>query len=205
MKPADFFVGVMDFFSVLLPGALLAFLARDFAHSRVFVAPLPSVRNAAEGWVIFVFASYLLGQFVFLISATFMDHLYDHTYLKYKRRKGDLTYAKAQEIQGADDGSITGTLKWANVFVRMHSPTMAEQLDQLEATSKFFRSVTVVLAVFVIVLFFLQRPGAALICVALVFLCFWRFCNQRWKFTELTYLCFIQMRRGSANIPSPAS
>jgi hypothetical protein len=203
-KPSDFFVGVMDFFSILLPGALLVFLGREFAADHIFVAPLPHLRNTAEGWVAFIFASYLVGQFTFLISATFMDRLYDHTYLKYKRRRGDGTFAKAKEMQGANAG-IAGALKWANVFVRIHSAAMAEQLDQLEATSKFFRSVTVVLAIFAFRLFLTPRPQAALICVALVLLSFWRFANQRWKFTELAYLCFIQLNAAPAVDPHPIS
>jgi hypothetical protein len=194
-KPADFFVGVMDFFSVLLPGALLAFLGRDFAHQHVFVPPLPELHNTAEAWVVFAFASYLLGQFTFLVSATFMDDLYDQTYLKYRRSKGDRAYQKCRELLGAN-GSIAGILKWADVFVRVQSPSMGEQLDQLEATSKFFRSVTLVLAIFAAVLLSSGRIAAASACIVLVLLSFWRFANQRWKFTERTYLCFIQMYTG---------
>jgi hypothetical protein len=121
-----------------------------------------------------------------------MDDLYDHTYLRYRRRKGDAVMGKAKILQ-AENASIVGTLKWATAFVRIHSAYMGDILDQLEATSKFFRSVTVVLMIFAIVLLFSQRPGAALVCVALVLLSFWRFANQRWKFTEMTYLCFVQM------------
>lgn len=196
-KPSDFFVGVMDFFSVLLPGALLAYLGRDFADKYVFVAPLTALRGPVEGWVAFALASYLLGQFTFLVSATFMDDLYDHTYLQYRRRKGDAVMGKARILQG-ENASIVGTLKWANAFVRIHSASMGDILDQLEATSKFFRSVTVVLMIFAIVLLFSQRPGGALVCVSLVLLSFWRFADQRWKFTELTYLCFVQMSNPAA-------
>ena len=190
-KPSDFFVGVLDFFSVLLPGAMLAYLGRRIAYN-VFAPPLTQLNGPVEGWVAFTFASYLLGQFTFLVSATFMDDLYDHTYLQYRRRNGDAVMAKARDLQGKNT-SLAGTLKWANVFVRIHSASMGDILDQLEATSKFFRSVTVVLMIFAIVLLFWHRPGAALVCAGLILLSFWRFANQRWKFTELTYLCFVQM------------
>lgn len=196
-KPSDFFVGVLDFFSVLLPGALLAYLGRGFADKHVFVAPLTALHGPVEGWVAFAFASYLLGQFTFLVSATFMDDLYDHTYLRYRRRKGDAVMEKARNLQG-ENTSIIGTLKWANAFVRLHSACMGDILDQLEATSKFFRSVTVVLMVFAVVLLFWGRSAAALVCAVLILLSFWRFANQRWKFTELTYLCFIQMSKPPA-------
>lgn len=204
-KPADFFVGVMDFFSVLLPGALLAFLGSEFATRYVFVPPLPQLPTAAARWVAFAFAAYLLGQFTFLVSATFMDTLYDRTYRDYRRRKGDAGYARAKAIEGEADSSIAGVLKWANVFVRTHNPAMGDQLDQLEATSKFFRSVTIVLAVFAIVLLASGKIAAALVCLLLVGLSFWRFANQRWKFTELTYLAFIQMNTTSTPRSAPAA
>lgn len=199
-KPSDFFVGVMDFFSVLLPGAVLAFLCRGLAEKYIFVPPLEKLNGSAEHWVAFVFAAYLLGQFTFLISATFMDTLYDHTYLRYVRRKRDEAFTQAKALQG-ENGKIAGVLKWANVYVRTHNAAMGEQLDQLEATSKFFRSITVVLAILVMVQSIWGAGSLAIACAVLVVLSFWRFANQRWKFTQLTYLTFIQMN----TLTAPAS
>lgn len=191
-KPGDFFVGLVDFFAILLPGALLAFLTKDFAEKHIFGVLLPPIRTQVEGWVAFIFAAYLLGQFVSLIGATFMDWIYDHTYLKYKRRNGDSRYAKAKDLVGAY-GNLAGILKWARAYVRLHSSDAALEIDRFEATSKFFRSLVVVLLVYGVAFTASRKWPALVAIVLLVALSFWRFCNQRWKFTEFAYLYFIQL------------
>lgn len=191
-KPNDFFVGLVDFFAIVLPGALLAFLCLDLAEKNVFGTILPTIRNQAEGWAGFLLAAYLFGQFVSLIGATFMDWLYDRTYLRYKRRRGDLRYEKAKELAGSY-ADLAGVLKWAGVLVRLRSADAALEIDRLEATSKFFRGLFVVLLVYAIS-FVLSRQWLAMLVVAvLLALSFWRFSNQRWKFTELSYLYFIAL------------
>lgn len=195
-NPSDFLVGIMDFFSVLLPGALLTFLARDYALANVFGRMIPALHSPVESWAAFGLSSYLLGQFVFLLSATFMDHLYDKTYLPYKRRKGDKLFAKAKDIQG-DSRELAGPLKWSNSFVRLRSVEAGRELDRLEATSKFFRSLALVVVLFIITLAAKGKSVPALLCVVLALLSFWRFSDQRWKFCELTYLYFVQMNAAS--------
>jgi hypothetical protein len=120
VKPGDFFVGIIDFFAILLPGAMLCFLGLPFAHDHLFGHVLPAVAAGAQSWVAFVLASYLLGQFTFLLGATFMDHIYDATYLAHKRKGGDRLYQRAREIQG-DDQFLNGSFKWASAFVRLRS------------------------------------------------------------------------------------
>jgi hypothetical protein len=61
-KPEDFFVGVIDFFAVLLPGALMSFVIADFARHHLFGKALPAIQGEAQGWVVFAFSSYLLGD-----------------------------------------------------------------------------------------------------------------------------------------------
>lgn len=41
-KPTDFFIGVMEFFTIIMPGALLAFLLLDYGKS-VFGMLLPTL------------------------------------------------------------------------------------------------------------------------------------------------------------------
>jgi hypothetical protein len=191
-KPGDFFVGVVDFFAVLLPGSLLSFLAEAPAQKHVFGPILEPIHSATEGWAVFIFASYLLGQFATLLGATFMDWTYDHTYLAYKRRNGDPRYDKAKELQG-NYSTIAGTLKWASAYVRLQSADAAAEMDRLDATSKFFRSLVVVLLIYAITLLWTSRGQAFAFSVVFLALSFWRFANQRWKYTELAYLFFIEL------------
>jgi len=36
LEPQKFFIGIVDFFSILMPGAMLAYLARDWAGPYLF-------------------------------------------------------------------------------------------------------------------------------------------------------------------------
>jgi hypothetical protein len=60
-KPGDFFVGVIDFFGILVPGAVLLFLDRDCAVNSV---SLPLTGNQTALWVVFLVGSYVVGHFL---------------------------------------------------------------------------------------------------------------------------------------------
>jgi hypothetical protein len=65
LEPQKFFIGVVDFFSVLMPGALLSYTLR---YLRVLLLG-PDSLGEAQGWLMFFFSSYLLGHFIFLIGS----------------------------------------------------------------------------------------------------------------------------------------
>ena len=75
-EPQKFFIGLVDFFSILMPGGLLTYLYKDWGarailHQQAF--PL----SGTEAWMLFLFVSYLLGHFLFLLGATLDEWLYD--------------------------------------------------------------------------------------------------------------------------------
>jgi hypothetical protein len=85
MKPGDFFLGIIDFFSTLVPGAIATYLLtssvifQNFQHS-------PSIpRNSAEAWTIFLVFSYVVGHLIAAIGSIFLDPVYDRIYAKWKR------------------------------------------------------------------------------------------------------------------------
>ena len=70
-------------------------------------------------------------------------------------------------------------------------------MDHFEATSKFFRSLVIVLFVYS-ALFVTQGKWWYALCVCvLMLLSFWRFVEQRWKLTQLCYMYFIQLNGSS--------
>ena len=83
-KPNDFFIGVINFFAVLLPGAVLVLFAiepaRGYLSSHSYL--LGSTREMFKGevprWIAFLVASYTLGHFVFMLGSP-LDALYDLT------------------------------------------------------------------------------------------------------------------------------
>lgn len=75
--PQKFFIGVIDFFSVLLPGALLTFLFSE-QLGPFFLNNRYAALNDSSRWMVFLFSSYLLGHFIFLLGSFLMDdHVYD--------------------------------------------------------------------------------------------------------------------------------
>lgn len=78
-KPGDFFIGVINFFAVLLPGALLCFFSVELFQQ--YITKRPDIfghfqLTETQQWVLFILASYILGQFVFLLGSP-IDGLYD--------------------------------------------------------------------------------------------------------------------------------
>jgi 8-oxo-dGTP pyrophosphatase MutT (NUDIX family) len=75
-EPQKFFIGLVDFFSVLMPGAMLTYLAKDWVAVKFGLGsgfPL----EGGEASLVFLFVSYLLGHFVFLLSSMLDDWIYD--------------------------------------------------------------------------------------------------------------------------------
>lgn len=66
-EPQKFFIGLMDFFSILLPGALLIYLLVDNVGPLV-LGDRYSKLAGSEAGAVFLFVNYLLGHLVILIS-----------------------------------------------------------------------------------------------------------------------------------------
>lgn len=71
------FISVMDFFSLLLPGALLTYLLKGQVGLFV-LGERYAMLAGAQALAAFLFASYLLGHLVFLLGS-WLDEFYDWT------------------------------------------------------------------------------------------------------------------------------
>jgi len=68
---------LVDFFSILLPGALLTYLVKDEVGPGLLGESYSQI-TGIEGWTVFLFSSYLLGHFIFLLGSWLLDdHVYD--------------------------------------------------------------------------------------------------------------------------------
>ena len=76
-EPQKFFIGLVDFFSVLMPGAMLAYAIKDWAAATLFGFNTHFPLNGTEAAVIFLFASYLLGHMLFLVGAILDETVYE--------------------------------------------------------------------------------------------------------------------------------
>jgi 8-oxo-dGTP pyrophosphatase MutT (NUDIX family) len=75
LDPKNLFIGVVDFFSVLLPGALLTLLIQESENE--FLNGLYSGLNGIPTWVALLFIAYVLGHLIFLGGALLDRSLYD--------------------------------------------------------------------------------------------------------------------------------
>jgi hypothetical protein len=193
VKPSDFFIGVLDFFAILLPGAAAAYLIAEQASARHWHSTL-------SGWsatAAFAMVAYVLGHLIFLLGA-YLDSAYDRRMRRQRSWRDEGTYRAAAAIRAKRtpslDGASFSTFKWCRAFVALHAPTAKQELEYYEATSKFFRSLVVLFALIAAALVasqMQQLPANRLVLAAtaavLGWLCFLRFCDQRSKLTELAY------------------
>jgi hypothetical protein len=206
MKPSDLFIGAMDFFAILMPGALLAFLLLP-AVPQIFGPVLPALEGEAARWIAFAVTAYLLGHALHHVGG-FLDHWYDKVYVAEKRKFGDeRLLVESRTLARADLGDdLEGisTFHWAGSYVRAHNATAAAEIERLGGDSKFFRSLCLVGAIALVGFLLRGQPVPAVIAgIASVF-AYLRFCKQRWESTQRTYEYFVLLRRLAAAKPPVA-
>ena len=76
-EPQKFFIGLMDFFSILLPGALLTYLFMDDVGPAVLGCAKYEGLAGAEAIAAFLVTSYLAGHLIFLLASGVLDEFYD--------------------------------------------------------------------------------------------------------------------------------
>jgi hypothetical protein len=162
-KAGDLYLGVVDLFAVILPGALFCGLAwKVLDHKEKGWELLEGVSGPefVPKWLVFLIVAYIAGHFLFALGAWIMDPLYDR-YYKYKfekakrlasiRRRADrlMWQVVGDPFYSEGDNRLT----WAESLLRMSAASAKAELDRLEADSKFFRSLAVVSILTVAILF----------------------------------------------------
>jgi 8-oxo-dGTP pyrophosphatase MutT (NUDIX family) len=173
-EPQKFFIGLMDFFSILLPGALLTWLLMDEVGPAVFGDRYAAL-SGDQAWAVFLFSSYLFGHLVFLIGS-WLDEFYDwarHYTLNTQitrlarrghllpwlaralvwlvfKRESNLAVDRAAKIKQQALGPLQAknainTFQWSKALLNVESPASLAVVQRFEADSKFFRCFTVVL------------------------------------------------------------
>ena len=207
-KPADFQLGLLDFFAVLLPGAIATWLLAQYLPFELQGAfRIEGGDTASIGpWIVFLLTSYALGHFVFMIGSQ-LDAAYDRWRRSNKPLSADSLYRAASklrdELTPSIDGGQFSTFKWARTYVGVHNPAARVEIDRFEATSKFFRGMVVISgALFAHFLLRERQVSLALGAVIAGALSFNRFCDQRWKMTEQAYATAIIQHATKAGTPA---
>lgn len=210
-EPQKFFIGLMDFFSILLPGALLTWMSLDWARVLPLTQHAATLTGAA-GWAAFLFASYFLGHVVFLLGSVFdgpYAWLRDHTLddqiriLAHQGRlspwwvrvlvrvvfQGERNLAlnranqlKRRSLNALQAEDAVNTYQWAKAWLRAENPASLAEVERFEAHSKFFRCLSVVLVLLFAGLL-LQRPATPLANLAVLALLL----LVLWRFVDQRY------------------
>lgn len=204
MKPSDFFFGAMEFFAVLLPGAVLAYLLAPWA-AVLFGPLLPALNSEAERWGALAVASYFLGHLLHHVGG-FLDQGYDRGFAAQKRRFGDDTLtAEAKKLVRDDLGTLpddVSVFQWAGAWVRAHNAEAGAELERAGGESKFFRSLCLVGGAAALLFLAQGQATPLLLALALTAFSYRRFCSRRWESTQRTYQYFVLLRREAARVPA---
>jgi len=160
-KPQDFFLGVRDFFAVLVPGATFLLLLPE---KSLAVAGFGRSGLALLGVVI---AAYLVGSVASAAGAA-LDHVVDPLLASRRfrdrfgatlRRRQDLAERLQAELLGQCGDPLAGaegreTVKdfwWT--YLRLNSAEAMTELDRIEGTQKLFRSLVAVFLALALIAF----------------------------------------------------
>lgn len=224
-KPTDLFIGVIDFFAVLVPGVVAVIVV---AWTVNFQMP--------EKQEIFFLSSILVAGFVLghILHGlgSFLDILvYDPLFkpldekesahglrIRSYFRANDKLYRASKSLitfpvrdgfvgggkdLGAQMGELpVGVYQWTRAWLRIHSPEATAELDRLEADSKLFRSLSVI-ALAILICFPLLPAGASgylPLAFLIMVICLWRYCDLRQKMVRACYLHFLLLRSDSAEV-----
>jgi hypothetical protein len=91
-KPTDFFVGITDLFSIILPGALMTYIwivAEQHSTSGL-LGPVKASHSNTE-YLAFLAISYLVGHGMDMVGAVVLDDFYDLTFADWKKSRGGVS------------------------------------------------------------------------------------------------------------------
>ena len=138
-KPSDLYIGVIDFFGILVPGAVLLFL-----HGELLAKPLglPLNPEQAPTLIAFFVGAYVFGHILLGLGVPLNKLL-----RIYQSEKEDIFY---RAIKDRVDLTEKTRMKRSDVFyrayafVRLNSPAALSEIERQMADYKLFRSLTVV-------------------------------------------------------------
>jgi ADP-ribose pyrophosphatase YjhB (NUDIX family) len=232
-EPEKFFIGLMDFFSILLPGALITYFVQDTAGLWLFGARYLEA-SETEAAIRFAFSSYLLGHFIFLAGSWIDDAIYDpirkgtesrqierlaekkRLYPRFLRkfaawffRNDDETLGQAIRIKnrymGPTPKGAINTFQWSKAFLTIEKPSTMAGVQRFEADSKFFRSLAVVLFLLMFCGKMVPNQTAIVVLAVGIVPALWRYADQRRKSINQAYWYVMTLDAGKPCEPKTAT
>lgn len=136
---------------------------------------------------------------MFLVGS-YVDVLYNPVREKFIPKEKEQTYLCAREIKEKYLGDnpneeVINTFQWAKANVQLRYPAAAVEIRRLEADSKFFRSLIIVLLVIGLILICKGAWVESAGCFVLMLASFWRYADQRWKAAQRAYEYLIVLEK----------
>jgi hypothetical protein len=210
-KPNELYLGVLDFFAIILPGAIAAALLERALGGAVLGLLVTVPKSEAGQWAAFLVIAYLLGHLIFL-TGSYLDFLYGWLTKRLSQPqygqgwrsvagkpvlKNELAYLQATAVRkvllAPELENGVNTFQWARAVLTSRCPAAAADVQQLEADSKFFRSFVVLTVVTGFACLAQLRWVEGLVALVLVIPCFARYCERRLKSTTQAYTHILTM------------
>ncbi|MFZ0319939.1 MAG: hypothetical protein WAL56_12520 [Candidatus Sulfotelmatobacter sp.] len=195
--PGDYYIGIVDFFGILVPGAVAVCLLTLQNHALATRIETSLNLAGSQGIVAFTVVSYLAG-YLFHVTSLALDRLTARVQLDwFEQSFGLRLFRRAVELMNQcleeGDGGLIRPYAWALANIRNDFPAWAADIERLDAHSALFRSMCLVLGLTALLEFFhrdwvwgLGSTGAALIA-------FFIFKHLRWQRLQTVYEYYIAL------------
>jgi hypothetical protein len=206
-KPSEFYVGVIDLFAILLPGAIATAILEPYVGSVIFGELMLEPKGAGANWVTFIAVSYFLGHLIFLVGS-YLDPIYNMIREKRNPYDNESAYQCATSVRdklvNENERKALNTFQWSRSVLLSCFPTAAQDVHRLEADSKFFRSLLVVCLFAGLVLTTHGKLIGASVAFVLILPCFARYYERRLKSTTQAYIHIVTLDKLGKLKPSDA-
>jgi hypothetical protein len=188
-KSSNFYIGTVDLFATLLPGAIAALII-IYVFEVEPASSLPAGYETIFPVLLFLLAAYLLGHVVHQSSAYLFDWLYDalqdRTYRK--RNRLDLVRCLRGELYPIEQAEkIVNNFDWARTRLLKELPAAISEIERYQADSKFFRSLILILLVLAGLLWAEGLYNWFALSLFIAAFSIVRFFDQRHRATETAY------------------
>ena len=186
----NFKIYLLDIFSILLPGALLMIVLKQYEYTvSLFGKIFPDNKDAWINVVIFLGVAYMLGHFIFFVGSFLDNWIFQNVKRVFWNDHKLTAYVLVlkNEKLGIEDPDVINAFKWSLAYLLANKPEMYTVVERHIAESKFFRSVVVVLFLAMVALFIESYYWLGLVCFGLIILSLLRYITQRQKSIETAY------------------
>jgi len=195
-KPSDYFLGALDFFGILVPGAVS--LALLIVWYPAQVETIATAARLGSGRIVaFAVVAYLLGYLVNTASTSLTRISDPFWQLTFQRSYGRSIIDRARELMHKElpdeDLDLIGSYRWALASVRYLSPSWATDLDRMTAHTALFRSMTLVITFTAIVELVHTKWMGGVACLILAACSVSIYQKLRWKNIQTVYEYYIAL------------